>query len=276
MKGYKVFEPDWTCRGFQYEVGNTYEHNGNISLCSDGFHFCKLANDCFNYYKFDPNNKVAEVEALGEVISGDDKLVTNKIMIVREIVWHELLELINTGKGNTGRGNTGHSNTGHRNTGNRNTGNSNTGYWNTGDWNTGDCNTGYRNTGYRNTGHRNTGDFNICDRSSGVFCAETPKLLIFDKPAKITFDEWRISEAYVILSNLILTEWIESSSMTDEEKKNHPEHETTGGYLKSYTYQEAWQKLWSKLDSKQKNIVKKIPNFNKDKFLKITGIDIND
>lgn len=21
MEGYKVFEPDWTCRGFQYEVG---------------------------------------------------------------------------------------------------------------------------------------------------------------------------------------------------------------------------------------------------------------
>ena len=21
IKGYKVFNPDWTCRGFQYEVG---------------------------------------------------------------------------------------------------------------------------------------------------------------------------------------------------------------------------------------------------------------
>ena len=25
MKGYKVFNPDWTCRNFQYEVGKTYE-----------------------------------------------------------------------------------------------------------------------------------------------------------------------------------------------------------------------------------------------------------
>lgn len=25
MKGCKVFEPDWTRRGFQYEVGKTYE-----------------------------------------------------------------------------------------------------------------------------------------------------------------------------------------------------------------------------------------------------------
>ena len=28
MEGYKVFEPDWTCRGFQYEVGKTFEEDG--------------------------------------------------------------------------------------------------------------------------------------------------------------------------------------------------------------------------------------------------------
>lgn len=25
MKGYKVFESDWTCMGFHYEVGKTFE-----------------------------------------------------------------------------------------------------------------------------------------------------------------------------------------------------------------------------------------------------------
>lgn len=48
IKGYKVFNPDWTCRDFQYEVGKTYKHNGNIKMCGAGFHFCQKLSDCFN------------------------------------------------------------------------------------------------------------------------------------------------------------------------------------------------------------------------------------
>ena len=62
VKGYKVFNPDWTCRDFQYKVGETYEHDGDIELCGSGFHFCLKAIDCFNYYMFDSDNRVAEVE----------------------------------------------------------------------------------------------------------------------------------------------------------------------------------------------------------------------
>ena len=96
MKGYKVFNPEWKCRGFQYEVGKTYKHDGKISLCNAGFHFCRNAADCFNYKSFDSNNKVAEVEAVGLVESGDDKSVTDEIKIVREIPWSEMLTLANT------------------------------------------------------------------------------------------------------------------------------------------------------------------------------------
>lgn len=28
VKGYKVFNPDWMCRDFKYEVGQTYTHDG--------------------------------------------------------------------------------------------------------------------------------------------------------------------------------------------------------------------------------------------------------
>ena len=45
MEGYKVFEPDWTCRGFQYEVGKTFEEDVTPSCCNRGFHFCKELKD---------------------------------------------------------------------------------------------------------------------------------------------------------------------------------------------------------------------------------------
>lgn len=112
MKGYKVFNHDFSCRGFQFEVGKTYKHEGEIGLCRAGFHFCRQAADCFSFYSFDPANKVAEVEALGLVESDDVKSVTNEIKIVREIPWAELLEIVNTGKGCTGLNNTGDWNTG--------------------------------------------------------------------------------------------------------------------------------------------------------------------
>ena len=104
-KGYKVFNSDWTCRDFKYEVGKTYEIDGGISLCKRGFHFCQKVSDCFKYYIFDNKNKVAEIEADGEVIHGEDKSVCNKITIVREIPWHELLTIVNEGKNNTGLNN---------------------------------------------------------------------------------------------------------------------------------------------------------------------------
>ena len=172
IKGYKVFNPDWTCRGFQYKVGETFVHNGNIKMCGKGFHFCRKASDCFNYYAFNSNNKVAEVEAVGLVETREDKSVTDKIKIVREIKWQELLTIVNEGKNCTGLCNTGNRNTGNRNTGDLNTGDWNTGNWNTGNRNTGnrntgDLNTGNWNTGNRNTGNRNTGDLNTGDLNTG-------------------------------------------------------------------------------------------------------------
>ena len=119
VKGFKVFNPDWTCnpngKPFQYAVGGTYEEDVIPMVCDRGFHFCEKAADCFNYYQFNPENKVAEVLALGEVDTDGTKSYTNKIQIVREIPWAELLEIVNTGKGCTGLCNSGD--------------------WNSGDWN---------------------------------------------------------------------------------------------------------------------------------------------
>ncbi|MBS6322356.1 MAG: hypothetical protein KH453_12935 [[Eubacterium] siraeum] len=103
VKGYKVFNSDWTCRGKQYTCPGKFEEDVTPIQCRRGMHFCKKAADCFNYYLFDQNNKVAEVIAYGEVSEEGDKCATNKLEVVREIPWSELLGLVNTGKGCTGR-----------------------------------------------------------------------------------------------------------------------------------------------------------------------------
>ena len=125
VKGYKVFNPDWTCRGFQYVCPGTFEEAVIPSTCNAGFHFCLKAADCFNYYDFDPKNKVAEVIALGDVDCRGDKCCTNKIQIVREVPWSELLEIVNTGKGCSGLCNSGDCNSGNRNSGDCNSGDCN-------------------------------------------------------------------------------------------------------------------------------------------------------
>ena len=122
VKGYKVFNPDWTCRGFQYEVGKIFEEDVKPSCCDRGFHFCEKAADCFSYYSFNSENRVAEVIALGEVDTDGKKSCTNKIQIVREIPWQEFLTIVNTGKDCTGLCNTGNRNTGDWNKSSFNTG----------------------------------------------------------------------------------------------------------------------------------------------------------
>jgi len=261
VKGFKVFNPDWTCRGFQYEVGKTYEENIIPEVCNRGFHFCKQAKDCFNYYIFDLNNKVAEVVALGEVSEEGDKCCTNKIKIVREISWEELLTIVNTGKGNSGLCNSG----------TYNSGDCNSGYRNSGSWNSGS-----RNSGSYNQGNFCTGDFNISDHETGCFCIEEHKIRFFDKESDITFRQWRNSEAYSILRRIPFkpTIWIPTDNMTDEEKTAHPEYKTTDGYLKVCDIHHAFLTWWNDLNEEEKDVIKSIPNFDDEKFFKITGIRV--
>ena len=289
VKGYKVFNPDWTCRGFQYEVGKIFEEDVKPRCCDRGFHFCEKAADCFSYYSFNSENKVAEVVALGEVDTDGKKSCTNKIQIVREIPWQELLTIVNTGKDcNTGDCNTGDWNTGDCNTGDCNTGDCNTGDWNTGDCNTGnrntgDCNTGDWNTGNRNTGNRNTGDWNTGDwnKSSfntGCFNTEEQKITLFNKPSDITYNDWLRSDARYLLNQIPkdVVEWVYEEDMTDEEKAANPTYETTGGYLKVLNESECGQLWWGSLSDFQKNYIKSIPNFDAEIFEQCTGIKVDE
>ena len=277
VKGYKVFNSDWTCRGKQYTCPGKFEEDVTPIQCRRGMHFCKKAADCFNYYSFDPNNKVAEVIAYGEVSEEGDKCATNKLEVVREIPWSELLGLVNTGKGCTGRCNSGNRNSGNRNSGNRNSGNRNSGDWNSGNWNSGDCNSGDWNSGNRNSGNRNSGDWNKCSFSNGCFNTTSPKIYLFNKPSSWTYRDWLNSEACCLIERISdnVVQWVQYSNMTDEEKAEHPEAETTDGYLKKLDNSECAVIWWRGLSDGQKAIITAIPNFDKAIFKEITGIDVD-
>ena len=257
VKGFKVFNPDWTCKDKQYGCPGRFEEDVTPSICNKGMHFCKRASDCFNYYSFDPNNKVAEVIVYGEVSEEGDKCATNKLEVVREIPWAELLEIVNTGKGCTGFCNSGDCNSGD---------------WNSGDWNSGDW-----NSGNRNSGDCNSGDWNKCSFSNGCFNTVSPKIYLFNKPSEWTYEDWLNSKARYLLNQIPgdVLEYIYLSDMTDEEKAAHPEAETTGGYLKILDNSECAVIWWCGLSDRQKAVITAIPNFDKEIFKQITGIDVD-
>ncbi|KMZ34423.1 hypothetical protein MY824_03645 [Haemophilus influenzae] len=175
---YKGFKQDWTCRGYQYEVGKTYEHKGNVKACESGFHACEYPLDVLSYYS-PAVSKFAVVKMSGETSkdSDDTKIASAKITIETEINLPEMIKkavewikgkvdwdaakVSNTGDQSAAT-NTGYrsvaTNTGYRsvatNTGDQSAA-TNTGYWSAA------TNTGYQsaatNTGYRSVA-TNTGD----------------------------------------------------------------------------------------------------------------------
>lgn len=68
-----------------------------------------------------------------------------------------------------------------------------------------------------------------------------------------------------------LTKWIE---YTDEEKQFDKYKDLIGGYLKTYTYKEACKNWWNEYTDKEKAVIMSMPNFDKDKFKQITGIEV--
>lgn len=278
VKGFKVFNPDWTCRGKTYTCPGKFEEDVIPSVCNRGMHFCKKAADCFKYYRFDPENKVAEVVAYGAVAEDGDKCCTDKLEIVREIPWAELLEIVNTGKGCTGLCNSGNRNSGNRNSGNYNSGNRNSGDFNSGDYNSGNCNSGNCNSGDYNSGNCNSGDWNKCDYSNGCFNTVMQKIYLFNKPSEWTYTNWLSCEARKLLNRIPgdTLKYIHFSDMTDEEKAAHPKAEITGGYLRMTEGSKQVMDWWRGLSDHQKAIIMEIPNFDKAIFKEITGIDVDE
>ena len=244
----KGFDKDLKCRGYQFEVGKTYAIKlpdgyelTEEDLCSDKvFHYCNSLRKVHDYYSVAPeeNNRFCEVEVLGREVTDGDKCGSNKIKVIREIVGEELDIL----KGLT-------------------------------DENIGLFNSGYRNSGNYNSGNHNSGSCNSCDYSSGLFCTQDPKVKIFDTETDMTMKEVMQTDWYRMLFkySINLTKWIE---YTDEEKQFDKDKDLIGGYLKTYTYKEACKNWWNEYTDKEKAVIMSMPNFDKDKFKQITGIEV--
>lgn len=281
MKGYKVFNSDWTCRGYQYEIGKTYEIAESTKCCKVGFHFCEKLIDCFNYYSFDPNNKVAEIEAIGEIDFDDtnSKCCTNKIVILKELKWNEVLDMCNSGKGNSGHHNSGNYNSGNRNSGNYNSGNynsgyRNSGYRNSGYYNSGNCNSGYYNSGYYNSGYYNSGHHN-----SGNCNTNSPKVRMFNHETEFNFNDESIVRFKEILfdcpQSYEYSDFIDKSEMSEEEIIKHPECEIIGGYIKTIIVEADKQKWWDEdVSDDDKEFIKSLPYFDADIFYECVGVRV--
>ena len=95
IQGYKGFDENLQCRGFQYEVGKEYETDKAIA-CNTGFHFCEFPFNVWEYYSpANENglNRFCEVEGSGEIDdSENDKTCCTHLKIKAEIGINSLIK----------------------------------------------------------------------------------------------------------------------------------------------------------------------------------------
>ena len=294
MKGYLVFEPNYTADEQGFVSGEEYDFIGNPER-DKGFRFCTELKQCFKLGNpMHIEDRFFEIEALGNIeeVTPLNIFYATRIKVIRKIPIVEVLETVNAGQYNTGYLNKGEHNTGNHNVGSRNTGdyncgnensgvhnigngnsgdgnhgNRNTGSDNYGDYNTGNNNHGDSNTGRNNRGERNTGDYNVgigncgdsnCgDRNIGNYNRGNHNLGDFNR-ASYSNGCFNTVESKLFFFNKP-SEWTLDDWNNSREK-------LILNFVVFYGMI---------ITDKVREVLKGIPNFDEDIFKEITGIDIN-
>ena len=92
---YKGMDENMTCRGKQYEVGNTY-HEDKADCCHAGMHACENPMDVFSYYRPDGKTRFFEVECGGEIDredGKDSKLACTELKVKGELKLADFIRL---------------------------------------------------------------------------------------------------------------------------------------------------------------------------------------
>lgn len=300
MIGYKAFDKDLKCNGYQYEVGQLFTldvKKEDMKLCSDTvLHFCRDINVIGDVSPYNPAvDRVCEVIAKGDIVGDGRKYGTNKLYILRELTDEEKFDYLNHGRNNSGWGNTGcfnvgelntgDKNYGSRNVGDRNEGEGNTGYRNSGDNNTGSCNCGSNNVGHNNDGEGNTGNNNFGDfntgswnmgsRHVGYFNTGNGTFKMFNKP--VSLKKMRTVKFPSFLSFKQVT-WVGEEELNEEERRvlTMSMVRRRKGTLRYMSYEEAFRKAYDEAPIEEHYELFQLPNFDPDIFKQISGIDVGD
>lgn len=87
MKAIKGFDRDLECRGFQFEVGQTYRHEGPVIACQSGFHAIPEDQHPLEVFAFYPpaGSRFAIVEVEGDIQREGEKVAAEILTVSREI-----------------------------------------------------------------------------------------------------------------------------------------------------------------------------------------------
>jgi ankyrin repeat protein len=91
--GFKATNKDFKCKDIQFSLNKKYIHQGKISLCNSGFHFCKKLTDVLEYYTLEDRFFIIRYNSENYSTDGN-KSVTDEIEFLEEITEENLFNIM--------------------------------------------------------------------------------------------------------------------------------------------------------------------------------------